>query len=90
MVEAKMPNRRHCLITLATLSFVALAAISAAAQEKTAPQADRLIVPGERIGPLRLDAKVGEIAKTPRAWNAKARRLAFFQDADMECDGRLG
>jgi cytochrome c-type biogenesis protein CcmH/NrfG len=63
MVEAKMPNRRHCLIKLATLSFVALAAISAAAQEKTAPMADRLIVPGERIGPLRLDAKAGEIAK---------------------------
>jgi hypothetical protein len=30
MVEATMPNRRHCLITLATLSFVALAAIAAA------------------------------------------------------------
>jgi Flp pilus assembly protein TadD len=27
------------------------------------PKADRLIVPGERIGPLRLDAKVGEIVK---------------------------
>jgi hypothetical protein len=56
-----MPNRRHRLIKLATLSFTALAAIPAAAQ--TAPKADRLIVPGGRIGPLRLDAKVGEIVK---------------------------
>jgi hypothetical protein len=31
--------------------------------QQTAPKADRLIVPGERIGPLRLDAKVGEIVK---------------------------
>jgi hypothetical protein len=106
-----MRNRRHRLIKLVVLSFTALAAIPAAAQEKydvgatdtvprlfvaqstikiprnpedlpelhlaqsptpqTAPQADRLIVPGERIGPLRLDAKVGEIVKllgpgTPR------------------------
>jgi hypothetical protein len=111
IVEAKMRNRQHRLIKLATLSFMALAAISAAAQEKydfgatdtvpqlfvarstiemprnpkdlrqlhlaqsstqqIAPKADRLIVPGERIGPLRLDAKVGEIVKllgpgTPR------------------------
>jgi Flp pilus assembly protein TadD len=95
-----MRNRRHRLIKLATLSFSALAVISAAAQEKydfgatdtvpqlivaqstikmprnpkdlqelhlaqsqTAPKADQLIVPGERIGPLRLDAKVGEIVK---------------------------
>jgi Tetratricopeptide repeat/TPR repeat len=100
IVEAKMRNRRHRLIKLATLSFTALAVISAAAREKydfgatdtvpqlivaqstikmprnpkdlqelhlaqsqTAPKADRLIVPGERIGPLRLDAKVGEIVK---------------------------
>jgi tetratricopeptide repeat protein len=63
IVEAKMRNRRHRLIKLATLSFAALAAISAAAQERTAPKGDRLIVPGERIGPLRLDAKVGEIVK---------------------------
>src|SRR5882672_6942237 len=68
IVEAKMRNRRHPLIKLATLSLTALGAISAAAQEKsptpqTAPKADRLIVPGERIGPLRLDAKVGEIVK---------------------------
>ena len=52
-----MRNRRHRLIKLATLSFTARAAISAEAK------ADRLIVPGERIGPLRLDAKVGEIVK---------------------------
>ena len=98
-----MRNRRPRLIELATLSFTALAAISAAAQVKydfgatdtvpqlsvarsttqiphaprdlqglhlaqsptpqTAPKADQLIVPGERIGPLRLDAKVGEIVK---------------------------
>jgi Flp pilus assembly protein TadD len=98
-----MRNRRHRLIELAILSFTALAAISAAAQEtfdvgapdtmpqffvaqsttkiphnprdlqelylaqsptrQTAPKDDRLIVPGERIGPLRLDAKVGEIEK---------------------------
>ena len=98
-----MRNRRHRLIELAILSFTALAAISAAAQEtfdvgapdtmpqffvaqsttkiphnpgdlqelylaqsptrQTAPKDDRLIVPGERIGPLRLDAKVGEIVK---------------------------
>jgi hypothetical protein len=103
IVEAKMRNRRHRLIKLATLSFTALAVISAAAQEKhdfgatdtvpqlivaqstikmprnpkdlpelhlaqsptpqAAPKDDRLIVPGERIGPLRLDAKVGEIVK---------------------------
>jgi hypothetical protein len=103
IVEAKMRNRRHGLTRPATLSFTALAAISAAAQDKydfgatdtvpqlfaaqstiktprnpkdlrelhlaqsptgqTAPKADRLIVPGERIGPLRLDAKVGEIVK---------------------------
>jgi regulator of sirC expression with transglutaminase-like and TPR domain len=108
IAEAKMKNRRHRLITLATLSLMALAAISAAAREKydfgaadtvpqlfvaqstvapstveiprnpkdlrqlhlaqspaeqATPKADRLIVPGERIGPLRLDAKVGEIVK---------------------------
>jgi Tetratricopeptide repeat len=111
-----MRNRRHPLIELATLSFVALAATSVAAREKydfsatdtvpqllvarstiemprnprdlrqphlaqsptgeAAPNADRLIVPGERIGPLRLDAKVGEIVKLlgpgtpkPGGWN---------------------
>ena len=127
-----MRNRQHRLIKLATLSFMALAAISAAAQEKydfgatdtvpqlfvarstiemprnpkdlrqlhlaqsstqqTAPKADRLIVPGERIGPLRLDAKVGEIVKllgpgTPRpggwsfskaqTWDAMGVRIDF-------------
>jgi hypothetical protein len=106
-----MQNRRHRLITPATLSLMALAAISAAAQgkydfaaadtlpqlfvapstteiprnpkdlrqlhlaqsltEQATPKADRLIVPGERIGSLRLDAKAGEIVKllgpgTPR------------------------
>ena len=127
-----MRNRRHRLIKLATLSFTALAVISAAAQEKhdfgatdtvpqlivaqstikmprnpkdlpelhlaqsptpqAAPKDDRLIVPGERIGPLRLDAKVGEIVKllgpgTPRpggwsfskaqTWDAMGVRIDF-------------